>query len=91
MKKNYFQILVKGNEPIIEIKVCFWKFCAWPSDQPQEILESLYDRIKEKTDKYQVKPIAPKKANSIQIDKNDKEREKIKRINELVHLFSRFY
>jgi hypothetical protein len=91
LKKNYFQILFISNEPIIEIKVCFWKFCAWQSDQSQEILELLYDRIKEKIDKYQVKPIAPKKANSIQIDKKDKEREKIKRINELAHLFSRFY
>ncbi len=75
-----------------EFKACFWKFCSWKSDRPHHSIKSVLSQIEIKQQEIEkMHREALKKQTLIDNEKKLKERNELKKLNELAHLFSRYY
>jgi hypothetical protein len=74
------------------LKACFWKFCSWKSDRQQKPLQSVLREIVKKREEIDSKHReAQRKQSLIKNAIKLKEKNKMKALHEIAHLFSRFY
>lgn len=78
-------------------KACFWKFCSWKSDRKNEnlkrILVEIYqvkDNIEKENERFNLKKTNLTQNGKAENLKKD-DREKLKKLNDVAYLFSRFY
>ena len=78
-------------------KACFWKFCSWKSYRKNEnlkrILVEIYqvkDNIEKENERFNLKKTNLTQNGKAENLKKD-DREKLKKLNDVAYLFSRFY